>query len=324
MQNNGKLLTSEVNQLNIDKVIKIIQDNIEEINKPEFVSSILNMHNNLICFDSLNRILIQLQYKRAFDLRSYEEWEVCGRQIVSGSEPIWVISPYYEHSYVYGDNEDKEADISDLNIAEKSKALELNIIKRKSKLKDIKIIAVYDIRQTKKIPGQKYDVAKPILNSRSLMKLFIDITGCKVELCDGDEYFYSVSDNELFVPNVQYKEFARIISKALIKYFLEIIDTSDYSEDDLDIIELYSEYCLNSLFRCEYIREIEQCNSINKFIQIISIVDSIIEKVISKIQYSGQIDTAVGAVQKVDVLRKAEVVLDIFTAVNTNIKIGSN
>lgn len=324
MQNNGKLLTSEVNQLNINKVIKIIQDNIEEINKPEFISNILNMHNNLICFDSLNRILIQLQYKGAFDLRSYEEWEICGRQVLSGSEPIWVISPYYEHLYVYGDDEDKEADISDLNIAEKSKALELNIIKRKSKLKDIKIIAVYDIRQTKKIPGQKYDVAKPILNSRSLMKLFIDITGCKVELCDGDEYFYSVSDNELFVPNVQYKEFARIISKALIKYFLEIIDTLDYSEDDLDIIELYSEYCLNSLFRCEHIREIEQCNDINKFIQIISIVDSIIEKVISKIEYSGQIDTAVGAVQKVDVLRKAEVVLDIFTAVNTNIKIGSN
>lgn len=324
MQNNGKLLTSEVSKLNIDKVVDIIQDNIEQINKSDFISNILNMHNNLICFDSLNRILIQLQYEVAFDLRSYEEWEVCGRQVVSGSNPIWVISPQYEYKYVYGEDENREADVSDLNIMEKNKALELNIIKRKSSLKDIKTIAVYDIRQTKKVHGQKYEVAKPILNCKSLMKLFMDITGCKVEICDGDEYFYSASDNELFIPNVQYKEFAVMITKALVKYFLEIIDTQSYSEEDIRFIESYSEYSLNSLFRCEHIGEIEHCSDINKLIQIISIVDSIVEKVISKIEYSGQIDTAVGAVQKVDVLRKAEVVLDIFTAVSTNIKVGSN
>ena len=324
MQNNGKLLISEVLRLNISKVIKLIQDNIDNINKPEFISNILNMHNNLICFDSLNRILIQLQYEDAFDLRSYEEWEDCGRKVVSGSNPIWVVSPQYEHTYVYGDNEDKEADISDLNIVEKNKALELNIIKRKSNLKDIKTIAVYDIRQTKKIPGQKYEVAKPILNSKSLIKLFIDITGCKVEICDGNEYFYSASDNELFIPNVQYKEFANMIAKALVKYFLEIVDTSDYSEEDINYIELYSEYSLNTLFRCRHIETLESHSDISKLIQIISIVDSIMEKVINKIEYSGQIDTTVGAVQKVDILRKAEVVLDIFTAVSTNIKIGSN
>lgn len=277
------------------------------------------MNNNLVCYDSLNRILIELQCNNAFDIRSFEEWESLNRQIIKDAKPIWVIIPTYESKYVLSEDETKEADVHDMNIMEKNKAVELNLIKRKDTIKDIKVQAVYDIRQTVGIDKEGFEVSKPILNHKELLRIFQEVTNCNVEECD--EFFYSTSDNILYIPKDEYKRFAHNIAVAFKKYYMEILDISEYTEEQIEMLEGYIEYSLTTLFRGEDTDVISDAYNKDYMIQILGIIDGVVENIISKIKYTGQINLSNGAIQNIGILKKAEVVVDILTAVYTNKKL---
>lgn len=305
--------------MNTIGIVELLNNNEDKIKSKEFILNILNMQNNLICYDFLSRILIELQCEKAFDVRTQEEWLAVNRSIKSGANPIWIVLPIYEKKYVYSDNENKDADIHDMNIIEKNKAIELNIIKRKESISDIKIQAVYDIRQTSCIEDTQFEVGKPILNHKELLRIFEDITKCTIEITD--EFYYSTSENILFIPKVEYKTFANMIAIAFQRYFLDYIELPKYSEEQLENLKKYIEITLTTLFRGKHSVQIEDAIDIKDYIQIIGIVDGIVERIINKINYKGQFNLSSSAIQSIGVLKKAEVVVDLLTAVYTNKKL---
>lgn len=75
------------------------------------------------------------------------------------------------------------------------------------------------------------------------------------------------------------------------------------------------------MFRGKHSVQIEDAIDIKDYIQIIGIVDGVVERIINKINYKGQFNLSSSAIQSIGVLKKAEVVVDLLTAVYTNKKL---
>lgn len=123
------------------------------------------------------------------------------------------------------------------------------------------------------------------------------------------------------MPKVEYKTFANMIAIAFQRYFLDYIELPKYSEEQLENLKKYIEITLTTLFRGKHSIQIEDAIDIKDYIQIIGIVDGVVERIINKINYKGQFNLSSSAIQSIGVLKKAEVVVDLLTAVYTNKKL---
>ena len=67
------------------EISKLFQDNINKVLTPSGYKHIIKRDNNLSRFDILNRILIEIQYPNAYDIRTSEEWLIDNRNVKNNS-----------------------------------------------------------------------------------------------------------------------------------------------------------------------------------------------------------------------------------------------
>lgn len=300
------------------EISKLFQDNIDKVLTPSKYKHIIKRDNNLSRFDILNRILIEIQYPNAFDVRTAEEWIIDNRNIKSKSNGINIILPMYSYSYIDAEN-GNEININDLTLDELNAAIQHGVVHKKENLETTCVQQLYDIRQTVSIDGSKYEVQKPDLKSSSIISIFKNITDCGIQY--SDITYYSKSKNVLTVSKQNYSELAVSLVDILVDFYLNIIKKEEYStelsEYDMDLVKYTLQYSLDTLFRdnrdCEF--DIVRHTSTDKILLILNITDSIIGGISESINYSNSTINK-DAVSSIETLKKAEALLNIMEANN--------
>lgn len=305
------------------EVSKLFTDNIGSVLTPSGYRSIIRRDNNLLRFDMLNRILIEIQYPGAFDVRTTEEWIIDNRTIKNKSKGINIVIPIYSHVYVDSSN-GNNINSDDLTLDELNMAVKYGIVSRKDDLETLAAKQVFDIRQTDTLSNEKYNVAKPVIKSSSLLKLTSDLLGCKIE--SSDITYYSKSTNTLTVSKQNYKELAITISDILTDYYMKNIITdmvksyneeiyNDMSEYDFDLIRATLQYGMDTLFRNDRDADFDvvRHTNIDKLLLILNITDSIMYRITEEVEFTN--DTVKKDITtSVDTLKRAEALLDIMEA----------
>ena len=73
------------------KLAEMLNNNMNKILTPSGYKRILNKKNNLVRYDIINRMLIDVQSKDSFDLKTYDEWLIEGRKVKDKAKPIYII-----------------------------------------------------------------------------------------------------------------------------------------------------------------------------------------------------------------------------------------
>lgn len=303
------------------EISKLFQDNISKVLTPSGYKHIIKRDNNLSRFDILNRILIEIQYPNAYDVRTSEEWLIDNRNVKNNSKGIDIILPVYSSKYI--DTETgEEIDINDLTLDELNAAVQHNVVHRQDSLETTCVKQLYDIRQTISLDNSKYAVSKPIIKSSSIIGMFQIITGCAVE--HGDITYYSKSKNILTVSKQKYTELAVSLVDILVDFYIKTAihdvcnnDDIDFSEYDIDLIKYTLQYSLDTLLRdnrdCEF--DAVRHTSTDKLLLILNIVDSIVSGIAENIEYKNS-NISRDAVSSIETLKKAEALLNIMEANN--------
>lgn len=300
-------------------IAKLFQDNINKVLTPSGYKRIVNRDNNLSRFDILNRILIEIQYPDAYDIRTAEEWVIDNRNVKNANNGINILLPVYSHKYVDSET-GNEINPSDLTLDELNAAVKYGVIHREDILETTCIKKLYDIRQTAPLDKSKYIVSKPVVKSSNLIKLFQTITGANTVY--GDITYYSKSKNELTVSNQKYSDLASILIDVLVDYYIKnsigsLYDISDFSEYDMDLLRYTMQYSLDTLLRsgrdCSF--DIVRHTNNEKILLILTIVDSLLSEVSEHLDYNDRLINK-DISRSVEVLKKAEALLDIMEANN--------
>lgn len=317
MQDNVYILTKErlERALDIKEVLGILQNSIEGITDTNRLKSILFMGDNLFRYDSINRMLIRSQCDNILDIHTLDEWELLGRTVTKNAQSIYTLVPQYKSEYVSGEDNCSTVDISDLSQSEKMRALEIGIIIRKDSIEKLQVHTVYDIRDTKQVDRTtEFKASKPKLSSERLLKIFAKLTFGNIVACD--EFYYSDSDNTLYISKDKYENLAYMVSKALSKFYSKCYDVTDKQYIQ------YMVYSITTLFRGNTTRiRIDVPKDLDSCIQIFSIIDDIIEKIISEFEFENSENMILNAEESVNRLKKAKVILDIIDANSINKKL---
>lgn len=300
--------------MNPDELSQYLKDNIERILDKDVYKRILNCGNNLIRFDSMNKIILALQIDRdanVYDLRTPEEWDIAGRGVIDHSKCFTTAVPIYEVKY-YDTSNNEEVSISDLNLDEKSKAIEIGIIRKESSVKNVRAVKVYDILNTKAICETPDTILKPILGVENLLQCFKDITDAQIYLTDAKEdYYYSAPENILYIPKSDYNTAVERVVEPLIVFYRR----SKNCEIDIDEIEGELKYSITTLFHGDISKlDLKVPDNVSDAIQIINNVDIIVSEIVKRMKFSGNPELLTQPSDNIDVLRKAEVVLNIVEA----------
>lgn len=303
------------------EISKLFQDNINKVLTPNGYKHIIRRDNNLSRFDILNRILIEIQYSNAYDVRTSEEWLIDNRSVKTNSKGISIMLPVYSSKYIDAET-GEEININDLTLDELNAAIQHNVVLRKDSLETTCIKQLYDIRQTISLDNSKYTVSKPIIKSSSIINMFQAVTGCTVEY--GDMTYYSKSKNILTVSKQKYTDLATNLVDILVDFYIKTAinnvcsnDDIDFSEYDIDLIKYTLQYSLDTLLRdnrdCEF--DIVRHTSTDKLLLILNIIDSIISGISENIEYNNS-NISRDAVSSIETLKKAEALLNIMEANN--------
>lgn len=322
--------------MEIQDISKIINMHLVKLKDAEIYKRVLFKGNNLIRFDILNRILIDAQYKDAFDIRTYSEWEIEDRVVDSKAKPIYIVMPRYQHKYVDADT-GNEVNTKELNIKEFDKALKYGIIKKDTKISHLYTIPMYDIKQTKKSEhsSKEYEVNKPVVSSSSIIDMALDIMNCKVDIANLKDVYFNSRNNTLIITKLPYKKLVSSISRILAKYYINCkieiftdkaceINYVDLTDNDINLIDVSIQYCLNTLLSgedtlgTEILGEIlsnyEQ--SMKRVVDIVNIVDMVMFDITKRIQFSKEFNT--DAIKNVHNLRKANMLFSEMEASEIN------
>lgn len=303
------------------EISKLFQDNINKVLTPNGYKHIIRRDNNLSRFDILNRILIEIQYSNAYDVRTSEEWLIDNRSVKTNSKGISIMLPVYSSKYIDAET-GEEININDLTLDELNAAIQHNVVLRKDSLETTCIKQLYDIRQTISLDNSKYTVSKPIIKSSSIINMFQAVTGCTVEY--GDMTYYSKSKNILTVSKQKYTDLATNLVDILVDFYIKTAinnvcndDDIDFSEYDIDLIKYTLQYSIDTLLRdnrdCEF--DIVRHTSTDKLLLILNIIDSIISGISENIEYNNS-NISRDAVSSIETLKKAEALLNIMEANN--------
>jgi len=318
--------------MELQEVSELIYNNIGILKQINRYKSILNRGNNLLRFDVLNRILIELQNSKAYDLKDYNEWLLVNREIIKKEKPIYIVSPKTTSEYI-DIKSGKPIEKDDLTQPEILKALKYKIIRREDTIETLYTVPVFDIRQTKKLNKDiKYDVNKPILNTAALLQLVINITGAELEICD-DLSYYSKSDNKIYIQKSSYKELASTIAEMITQHYIsdntfknitkQRFDNENYfQENEIDILKSSLTYALTTLFASDKDKGFDRLSelSINKILNILYLVDDIVMSVIPLLKFNTN-ENMDDAITNIKRIKKSEVILDILSANNINKKL---
>lgn len=299
------------------ELAKLFQDNLYNILTPNGYKNIINRNNNLSRFDILNRILIEIQYPGAYDVRTEEEWIIDNRNVKKNSDGINLILPLYTYKYV--DTETNEdINIDELTLDELNAAIRYGVIRKEENIETSYIVRMYDIRQTNRIDDSKYTISKPEMKSSVLIKIFQDVTGC--EVVNSDITYYSKSKNELTVSKQSYIELANSLCDMLVEHYMRIVkkdNNGELSEYDMDLVKYTLQYSIDTLFmstrECNF--DIIRHTDTDKILMVLNIVDSLLYGISDSINYTGN-QVGKDASESIEILRKAENLLNVMEANN--------
>lgn len=313
--------------MEIKEFIEEINKNIPKILDEDTYVNILNRgNNNLIRFDLLNKIILNLLYKEnIYDVRTKEEWFSVGRKIINVEKYYNILVPNSTIQYIDCKN-NEIVNIEQFTVDELKKALELHIIEKQENIEDLHLVKVYDIRNTTNIDKEKeYKLTKPKMNIQNLFNALHKFTDITVE--DGvDETFYSRKEKHLYLAKSNYANTISILSNILVEYIMDsdVIKESIYNSNivnntETELIRISSVYSINSLFSVD-----SKANLIEKFranrginystlLDILKITDQIIYIVAQMLEYSD--DTCItDASTDIIKMKKSEIILDIMRA----------
>lgn len=313
--------------MEVKELSELLNKNFNKLFTPNRYKHILNRGNNLIRLDIVNRMLVELQYDNAFDLRTSDEWLLENRGIVKKEKPIYLIIPKYKYEYI--DKETgKTIDNKELSIGEINKAIEYNIIERVDTIDNMYTIPVFDIRQTYSLDKSKYNINKPIISSKKLLEIMHNITMCNIEICE--DTYYSKSDNILYLKKQPYSELVITISEYLAQYYIDndlkkLIDIpqnisyKDLTEYDIDLIKQSLIFAIVTLLggKIDINFDIINYTTNDKAILILNIVDSMLIEISTKLKFTNT-SHIMDVSSNINMLKKAEALLDIMEANNIN------
>lgn len=301
----------------------IFNKGLDMISNPNDYKNIINMRNNLYRLDTINRILVYAQNKNAFDIKSRAEWSIQCRDIMKRQKPIYLIIPRYKTEYI--DSESGEELInSDLSVDELNRALEYGVVIKKESILNTDIETFYDIRQTKSLNGNKYNINKPILSTKKVLELLINITNCSIEESELD--YYSNNENKLYISKQSYSSIVNTVSKIIRDYYIKklsdnnVIDTSEFSEYDNELLNSTIIYSIKTLLCVNNYNDnfdIVRNTSKKRLLDILNINNIIIIDIAEQLDFNN-IESNSDLIHNNLIIKKAEVLLNIMEANNIN------
>ena len=298
--------------MNKAELSEFLAFNIDKIKDVKRYKNILDRGNNLIRFDCINRTLIELQCNNAFDIRTYDEWQAVGRNIIKRDNVIYIAIPSNKTSYIDTETGNVIND-SDLNANEIPFALKYGIIKKEQDIESLSIIPVFDIRNTYCSDNSNYKVEKRKLSSSMLINMIVGMTGCKVE--DNELFYYSESKNTLYVAKQSYSELASNTVEFLLKYYIKKLREQFSNENEFELAYNSLQYSLTSLLHTDSqidLDIISKCST-ESILSILNTIDTIIVDLIQYIGFdNSELNTDISKKLLLD--RKASALLNLMEA----------
>jgi NAD-dependent dihydropyrimidine dehydrogenase PreA subunit len=312
-----------------EELYNILVNNINSILTPENYKHVINKNNNLSRYDILNRLLIEIQYPGAYDVRTEDEWVMDNRCIKSNAKKINIMCPVYKHQYIDTKTNEPIKD-DDLSIDEISLALKYGIIRRDDSINDVSVISVYDIRETKNTVDDKYDILKLKLGYQILLYVATNILRCSVVQSESNSY--SKENKKLFVMKQDYNSMAAFVAKTLTEHYKDdlvkdaiksynptIID--NMTEYDNELLINTIQYTIETMFglQSEISFDIVTHTNSERALDILIIADSITSELNKYLVYNKDNDsTSTDMTYKIEIMKRAEMLLDIMEANKIN------
>lgn len=316
--------------MNFEEYANELYKNIPKILDEDIYIAILNKGNNLARFDIINKIYITTVYGTdIYDVKTKEEWFSQGRKIIDTSKYINVSVPDYSSEYIDTETH-KVVNISDFTVDEFRKAIEYGIIKKESKLENVIVQRVYDIKNTSNIDkDKKYSVPKPYISMNILfgiLKKFMNIT---IEQSDDFTYF-AKKEKHLYLSKSSYEDTVDELISILVDYFMETevlsdiieksgLDQIDLNSKDMDLLKESIKYSLMTVFNVNNKDELlsilkrKEITDCNKLINILTISDYTVFNIIELLDYSDN-SKVVDATSNILLIKKSEQLLSIMQA----------
>lgn len=321
--------------MELAEISKLFQDNVNNVLTPNKYKHVIRRDNNLGRFDIVNRILIEIQCQNAYDIRTADEWVLSGREVKNNTKGIHILLPMYKHCYI--DTETgEEVRNGELTPDELNAAIRYGIVNRNDSIETTCIKTVFDIRQTKSLCTKKYTIEKPIIKTSSIIEMVSNIIRCSIE--PAQDTYYSKSTNTMFISKQSFNKLIPTIVDILVEHYMstlirEAVNSYDeniedeeekFSEYDIDLVRNTLQYSLDTLLRnnreCDF--DIVRHTKSAKLLLILSIVDSVVSSVISYLEFKGG-DTAKRDISdSIDIMKRAEILLNILEANNVSKKIS--
>jgi hypothetical protein len=308
----------------VEDLAKMFDNNINMLLNTEEYKRIINRGCNLIRFEPINRILINAQDNKAFDLKTYDEWQYEGRIVSPDAKPVYVLIPKTTVKFV--DSETKrEIEDNELTVDERMKAYELGIISKLEEVYDLYVEEMYDIRFTKSVDMKnktKYNVVKTYMSKSDILALATEVLKCEIKTTDASKIYYE--NNVLYISNVSYEELVKQVSNIVCTKVLN--ENIDYICDNLLInqasVNKNNRIILDSfIYAFQTLLGINKPNILDKYnlsrndsmemFNIACIVDVLVTDGLKHIKFNkelGKLDVSAN----INNIRKAEAIINMF------------
>ena len=293
--------------MTIESLVNKIHDNEGLIASNDGICAILNRSNNLVGYDYLNRIILYIQYKNAFDVRTAEQWELDGFNVKKDSKPLYIVKAKYKSKYIRTKTGDIIDDL-DLTPIEINSAIKYGIIHKENCIDKVETSCVFDIRQLNLDKDYKDKINRK-LSKKDVINVFKGITGYTV--VESEENYVSKSRKQLFIKKGTYKEIVITIANELSTFFIE---NSNISIDNVDKKFLHKAliYSIETLFLVDNPTSFidEANNDTYKILEVFNIVDAYMYE-INKILYNNNIINNIDSNAESDYINKVNLILNI-------------
>jgi hypothetical protein len=323
--------------MNIEEIAMLLENNKNNLKDGACYKRILNRGCNLLRFDPINRLLIDIQNKKAFDIKSEQEWFNEGRSVIDRKKVVYILIPRKVTSYI--DSETKrELEDNELSSVELSKAVELGIVDMVENTEELYFQEMYDIMNTRSIKKKAvYKVSKIHIGKMELVNILRSELNCDVRTSKIDAMTsnidshvqYNHQDNTLYITNTKYKilatELINILYNEKLKTdlynvwnTLPISSDTEYSEVR-DLAERSLKYSIYTLLGVPHnkdtdIKESELSKfSVDIILNIINSVDIIISDLLNYIDFNKNMNR-LDVSSNVNTARKAEAILTAYDA----------
>ena len=315
--------------MNNKEILELLEDLDDIMYDSSRLKNILRLDNNLINFEVINRILIEIQSdtnKPAFELKSRKEWELENRTVIEGQQPIYITVPVYQTCYIDAEKDVEITDDDKLTYDELVKAVELGLVIKTEDMSSMSVIPVFDIRQTKSLLN-KYEVKRIRLSTSKILEMTSNLMKCTIQ--QGNVYKYIKDTNTLITKKGNYTEIVDALSSILSKYLINnklkniLLSTKENSDsyitnDDLDFIYKGLTYAINTLLGGTLNTDISIKNNItaNKFIYMVNCIQCLASEVINYLMSDDSTMSGIVSdyISNISRIKKAEAILAIMEA----------